>query len=136
MKKTTLLLAAIVTMFFAACGGSDTPESVAEKYLKASLKSDYGTLKKLSSEKNKAAVDKEEKEWKDKEKDIPAEKKEMLKSLQAMTPKAGEANVSEDGNSASVKVELVDGEGKSQNMSFRYKLVKEKDAWKVDEQSK
>jgi ABC-type transporter MlaC component len=136
-KMSVLLLAAIVSLFFAACGGSpSTPEAVAESYLKASLKSDYGTMKKLSSEKNKEEVEKEQKEWKEKEKEMPAEKKEMLKAMQAMTPKADEARISEDGNTASVKVNLLNSKGEQDGFSFRYKLVKENDNWKVDDQSK
>ena len=137
MKKVALLFAAFVTLFFAACGGgSDLPEAVAEKYLKASLKSDYGTMKKLTTEKQKAEVEKSEKEWKEKEKDIPPEKKEMINKMKAMTPKAEEAKISEDGNSADVRVPLFDEDGKPANMTFRYKMVKENGAWKVDSESK
>jgi predicted secreted protein len=138
MKKTSiLLLAAIVSLFFAACGGSpSTPEAVAEKYLKASLNGDYGTMKKLASEDHKKDVEKSEKEWKDMEKDVPAEKKELMESMKKMTPKAEAAEIGEDGNTASVKVSLVNSKGEADNFSFRYKLIKENDAWKVNDQSK
>ncbi|MDR2580915.1 MAG: DUF4878 domain-containing protein [Fibromonadaceae bacterium] len=138
MKKGTLLLAAFVTLFLVACGGggAGTPEAVAEKYLKASLNSDYGTMKKLATEKQKAEIEKRENEEKGKSKDIPPEKKEMVAKMKAMTPKAEEAKISEDGNSANVRVPLFDKKGEPANMTFRYRVVKENGKWKVDGESK
>jgi len=134
MKKTVLMLATSFALFLAACGGSpSTPEGVAEKYIKASLTSDYGTAKKLSSEKNKKSVESEEESFK--AKGIPPEKKEFIDKMKELTPKAEEpAKISEDGNSASVTVSLLDKNGKKGEGSFvlKVKLVKENDDWKVD----
>ena len=136
MNKLVKLTAGIVlAMAFTltACGGGSAPEEVAEKYMKAALNSDYGTMKKLSSEKNKGSVEKEEEAFK--AKGIPPEKKEFFDKMKALTPKAAEsANISEDGNSTTVKVSLLDKDGKKGKDSFdlKVKLVKENDAWKVD----
>ncbi len=134
MKKIVLTLAASLALFLAACGGSpSTPEEAAEKYTKAILSSDYGAMKKLSSEKNKTSVEKDEESFK--AKGIPPEKKEFFDKMKALTPKIAEpAKISEDGNSATVKVSLLDKDGKKGKDSFdlKVKLVKENDAWKVD----
>jgi len=138
MKKIVLTLATSLALFLAACGGSpSTPEEVAEKYIKASFSLDYGTAKKLSSEKNKKSLEKDEES--SKAKGIPPEKKEFLDKMKDLTPKAEEpAKISEDGNSATVKVALLDKDGKKGEGSFvlKVKLVKEDDAWKVDSSGK
>jgi ABC-type transporter MlaC component len=140
LLKCVVVSVFAVSLALSGCGGGGgggaTPEKMAEKYLKAALNSDYGTMKNLSSEKNKAAVEKEQSESKEREKNMPPEKKELLKKMQAMTPKADEAKISEDGNSASVKVYLVDSKGEKDKMSFKYDLVKENGAWKIDKQGK
>jgi len=136
MNKLTKLTAGLVlamSFTLTACGGGSTPEEVAEKYMKASLNADYGTMKKLSSEKNRGSIEKEEESFKAKE--IPPEKEEFFDKMKALTPKAAEpAKISEDGNSTTVKVSLLDKDGKKGKDSFdlKVKLVKENDAWKVD----
>ncbi len=135
MKKIVLTLAASLALFLAACGGSpSTPEEVAVKYTKASFSLDYGAAKKLSSEKNKKNIEKEEESAK--AKGIPPEKKEFIDKMKELTPKAEDpAKISEDGNSANVNVSLLDKDGKK-SFVLKVKLVKEDDAWKVDGSSK
>jgi len=134
MKKIIVVLIASLALFLAACGGS-TPEAVAEDYVKALFKFDYGAMKKLSTEKNKAELEKSEKEMqglKEKDKKQMDEKKELYA---AMTVTGSEqAKISEDGNSANVKVISVNKEKKES--AFKVGLVKEKDAWKVEKLSK
>ena len=134
LAKLTAGLVLAMSFTLTACGGGgSTPEEVAEKYIKASLNSDYGAMKKLSSEKNRGSVEKDEESFKSK--GIPPEKKEFVEKMKALTPKAAEqAKISEDGNSTTVKVSLLDKDGKKGESSFdiKVKLVKENDAWKVD----
>jgi|GEM_PF-5455571 len=134
MKKITLMLIASIAMFLAACGGS-TPEAVAEDYIKALFKFDYGAMKKLATEKNKAGLEESEKsmqELKDKDQKQMDEKKELYANMTVTGSE--QANISEDGNSAVVKVISVDKDKKTSN--FKVNLVKEKDTWKVEQLSK
>jgi ABC-type transporter MlaC component len=137
-NPANLLIMAIMVLALAACGGGgSSPEVVAEKYLKALFNDDYGTQKKFASEKELKDVEKRQKEAGQKEggQEIPKEKKELMEKFKAMTPKAEQANISEDGNSAKVKVEMLDKDGKSE-MVWKVDLVKEKDGWKVDKLGK
>jgi len=134
MKKILVALIASLALFLAACGGS-TPEAVAEDYIKALFKFDYGAMKKLATEKNKAGLEESEKsmqELKDKDKKQMDEKKELYANMTVTGSE--QANISEDGNSAVVKVLAVDKEKKTSN--FKVNLVKEKDTWKVEQLSK
>jgi hypothetical protein len=91
MNKLAKLTAGIVlamSFTLTACGGGSSPEEVAEKYMKAVLNDDYGTMKKLSSEKNRGSVEKNEESFKSK--GIPPEKKEFFDKMKALTPKAAE----------------------------------------------
>ena len=135
MNKLAKLTAGNVlamSLTLTACGGGSSPEDVAEKYVKAALNDDYGTMKKLSSEKNRESVEKDEESFKSK--GIPPEKKEFVEKMKTLTPKTAEpAKISEDGNSTTVKVSLLEEDGKKDNLfDMKVKLVKEKDAWKVD----
>ena len=138
MKKILVALIASLALFLAACGGS-SPESIAEDYIKALFKFDYGKMKKLATEKNKAGLEKSEQEMeksmqelKDKDKKQMEEKKELYAAMTVTGSE--EAKISEDGNSATVKVTAVDKDKKTSD--FKVHLIKEKDAWKVDQLGK
>ena len=131
MKKSILMLMASLALILAACGGgSSNPEAVAESYMKAAFKFDYGAMKKLSAEKNKASLDKQEAEMKSNKQ---AEEKKKLWA--GMSVKGSETTkTSEDGNSVTVKVLTQDKDKKES--SFKVNLIKEGNAWKVDSTSK
>ena len=123
----------ILAMVLTGCGGGSSPEEVAEKYTKATLQFDYGAMKKLASEKNKAGIEKQEAETKEQAKDPKMqEKMELFKNMKVTGSEA--AKVSEDGNSATVKVLALDKDKKES--SFKVSLVKENDAWKAESLSK
>jgi hypothetical protein len=135
----SIMLTMILTIAFSlsACGGGgSSPEEVAEKYVKALFNDDFGTQKKFASEKELKDVEKRQKEaGTGGDQDVPKEKKELMEKFKAMVPKAEQANISEDGNTARVKVEMLDKDGKSE-MTWKVDLVKEKDEWKVNKLGK
>jgi hypothetical protein len=132
-----IMLIVVLTIALVSCGGgSSSPEEVAEKYVKALFKDDFGTQKKFASEKELKDVEKRQKEaGQGGSQEVPKEKKELMEKFKAMTPKAEQAKISEDGSTARVKVEMLDKDGKSE-MSWKVDLIKEKDEWKVDKLGK
>ena len=132
----SIIFAIALTFSVVACGGSgSSPEEVAEKYVKALFNDDFGTQKKFASEKELKDVEKRQKEAGQGGQEVPKEKKELAEKFKAMTPKSEQAKISEDGNTARVKVEMLDKSGKSE-MAWKVDLVNEKGGWKVDKLGK
>ena len=58
MKKSkNLIYLVIFSIFIIACGGNDTPRSVAEKFLSAMSKQDFETAKKYGTEETSKLLD-------------------------------------------------------------------------------
>jgi hypothetical protein len=131
MTRIAMLLAVLAALFFAACGkGYSSPENIAEKYIKAMLASDYKTMKELSSSEHKKKIEKQE------EMAASGGISQVFEFLKNYDLKAGEAEISEDGSTASVKVSFFDENGKPPPRSGGYikvNLLREKSKWKVDE---
>ncbi len=136
MKKLTraAVLAAIVSfaLILTNCGGgsSQTPESVAEKYVAAMQKQDYATMKKYASARQHSEIDEQEAEAKN----MPAEKKELLKAIESATTEVQPAVINETTpDVANVNVNYVlKYDGNENDGVWKVKLVKEGDNWKVD----
>ena len=106
-------------------GGGNTPEKVAEKYVEAFYKGDLDGMKKYSSEKQKEEMSGAEND---------AMTKEFLKAIKeenkdASGFKAIETNLSEDGESAGVKVEVTKGDNTD---AIKVRVVRENGKWVVD----
>ncbi|GBU23578.1 hypothetical protein R83H12_00194 [Fibrobacteria bacterium R8-3-H12] len=140
MKTTKrFLLAAILALAlaftFSACGGGSTPEAIAEKYSAAGFKQDYKTMRNLSTEKGKKAIDLVEKMMTS---DFVVKNEEfqaLIKEMKSYKPKAKEPAAIND-NSATVKISY---QGKRDPIDRETKeitkiiyLVKENETWKVD----
>ena len=124
MKKLFGLLAlAIVAIAFAACGGnSNTPEGVAEKYMKCYQKGDWkGMVEQMNvSEEEKGQI----LQVFEAKGDAALKESGGIKSY-----KIEESEVAEDGQSAKVKFSVVYGNGKEDTEKVRLVLVDGK--WKV-----
>ena len=137
MKKLTLTvaMAAIVSLalVLSSCGGgggSQSPETVAEKYIAAMLKQDFSAMKKYASEKELKNIEEQEAEVKD----MPAEKKELLKALEAAKTEVQPALINESTpDIANVNVNyILKFNGEENDGTWKVKLVKENGDWKVD----
>ncbi len=120
---------------FSACGGGSTPEAIAEKYSTAGFKQDYKTMRNLSTEKGKKAIDLVEKMMTS---DFVAKNEEfqaLIKEMKSYKPKTKESTAIDD-NSVIVKIsyqgkqDLKDKETKKIIQTIY--LVKENETWKVD----
>ena len=130
MKKLFGLLAlAIVAIAFAACGSSNTPEAVAQKYLKAQQKSDWDTYFKLRA--SDTELSKEDKQM------LIAKGDAELKELGGIESfEIKETEMAEDGQSAKVKYDIEYGNGKvKENEVLKLVLVDGK-KWKVKPKTK
>ncbi len=117
-----------------SCGGggkgAQSPETVAEKYITAMQKQDYATMKKYASQKEMANIDEQEAEAKD----MPAEKKELVKAISAAKTEVQPAVINEttpDVANVNVNYSLT-FEGQENSGVWKVKLVKEEGEWKVD----
>ncbi len=137
MKKFTsaAVLAVIVScaLILSSCGGgggSQTPESVTEKYIAAMQKQDFSGMKKYASQKEVANIEQQEAEAKD----MPAEKKELLKAIESAKTEVQPAVINEaTPDAANVNVKYVmKYDGEENDGVWKVKLVKEEGNWKVD----
>lgn len=128
MKKLILLAAvAIISLCFAACTNSNTPEGVTKAYLSAIQKGNYEKALNLYYSKNERS-DEERQEilqmFEDKM------KKSIEDKLGIASYEVGTAEVSEDGNKAVVPYTLTYGDG-SNNESVM-KVLKEDGKWYLE----
>ena len=129
MKKLFFsMFVAVVTLTLWSCGSANTPSAVAEKAVKCIQKADYEgyvdlmNLKKTDEGNN----EKEQLVALLREKGTKAmEKKQGLKSYEVLSEE-----ISEDGNSATVKMKMVYGDGSEDTQDL--KLVKNDDGdWRL-----
>ncbi len=125
MKNLQNVLAALCIMvLMVACSGSggSSPEDMAVKAVKSLYAGDIDGLKKCMSKKT---LESQEKDFDDENaKQFLAAIKEANKDVSSV--KAIETNLSEDGNSATVKVEVIKGDETS---TEKVNLVKEDGKW-------
>lgn len=128
MKKIKIVWVLMISAFLFSCGGgSDSkPADQVDKLIKSIEKGDYDTAIDCLAMEGKTLTD---------------EEKTKLNAMLGMTKgvidsKKGiasseviEENVSEDGNTATVKIKYVYGNGDED--TSEYNLVKEDGAWKV-----
>ena len=122
LQKVFMFLCVVGLMI--SCGGSggSTPEKVAEKFVEALYKGDLDGMKKVSTKENAEKMSADDKE-----------SQAMLSffklgGMGASEFKAVETELSEDGNSGTVKVEVAQ-EGKTDKIKVN--VVKEDGKWAV-----
>ena len=129
LQKVLMVLCTMGLMF--SCGGDgSTPEKVAEKYVETFYKGDLDALKKFMSKKEQKEMENSKPEELEMAKLVMAAVKEKSKGASGF--KAIETDLSEDGNSATVKVEVTKGE---ETNTEKVKLIKEDGKWVVEEMS-
>ena len=133
LQKVLMVLCIMGLMI--SCGGSgsgggNTPESVAEKYVETLYKGDLDALKKFMCKEEQENMNNAKAEELEMAKYFMAAIKEKGKGASGF--KAIETNLSEDGNSATVKVEVNKGE---KTDTEKVKLINEDGKWVVKEMS-
>jgi len=128
MRKSKTFLLFAVAILIAACSNSNTPESAAESFSKALYTADFEGAKTFCTEESKQAVD-----------FIAAFATEKVTEMKKADIKflAKEVNLSEDGNSATIKavvtgaIDLKDGEVRD-STDTKLHMVKQDEKWLVD----
>jgi len=124
LQKTLMILCVMGLMISCGGGSGNTPESVAEKFVEALYKGDLDGMKKISSKEQTTEMSADDKG----SKAMLALFKEAGKDASGF--KAVETNLSEDGNSGTVKVGVTSKDGKTDTM--KVKVIKEDGKWAVN----
>jgi ABC-type phosphate/phosphonate transport system substrate-binding protein len=125
-RKMMTVLSMLAVIFFVGCGGgsSNTPEGIAEEYVRALYEGDMNTMKKLNPEAIKADEEKQTEQF------LAAIKEKVdsdggIKTLTSEAPK-----INEEGTEAKVKVTVTFGNGKEESLPVT--LKKEGSKWVFD----
>jgi ABC-type glycerol-3-phosphate transport system substrate-binding protein len=128
MKQIKILLLAVVaSLVFAGCGNnSKTPSDIALKVMDAAKDLDFKTIKQYLTNNPVESLEEFEKSIKEN----TEETNDIKERMKGAKWKIVSENIAEDGNSATVKMEIifVNGETKSHEVD----LVKVDGEWKVD----
>ena len=125
MKKVAILVVAAMMMASCSGGRQDDPKQVAIDYASVIFKSDYKTMKRLSTEKNIAHVTRIENALK-------GHNKSKTKVLKVEATRVIDGS-SDDNKYVYVTIELLDLLQQKEIWNYEMKIVKVDGKWYVDE---
>jgi PBP1b-binding outer membrane lipoprotein LpoB len=128
MKKNKILMIAVMaSLMFVGCGSKpETPTEVVEKVYNATLKFDFKTIKKYVVEKHLDAIERSEK-------NNSGNMDELKKEFENVKFKIISEEISEDGKSAKVTVQVYNTNENDEPFEEEMDLVKVSGEWKIDE---